>query len=95
MPKVGDVRIVKSDALNYAVQEYTETGKAVMDDDGKRIGVTKTGAEWKDKGYYGNHLEWAVGSALMIKVPAGAELLGEYKKAAQEIIAAMKAEAIG
>lgn len=84
MPKIGDVRIVKADSMNYAVEEYRE-GKVMR---GDRKGEVTVG--WREVGYYGDKLEWAVNSALMQKVTDGKALLGEFRQAARDIIAAMK-----
>lgn len=76
-PAIGDVRIIKCDDRNYAVQQY----RAIVNN--------KTGdvrLDWADAGYYGDKLQWAVESALMVKVPEGKDLLGEFKKAAADII---------
>lgn len=85
--KDGDVRIVKADALNYSVEQYRVRNEVV----GKGSSRKETGkivASWVPVGYYGNHLDWAVNSALMAKVPEGKNLLDEFKAAAQEIIKA-------
>lgn len=85
--KDGDVRIVKADALNYAVEEW-RVRKEVVGKGSSRKETGKTTSSWVPAGYYGNHLDWAVSSALMVKVPEGKNLLNEFKQAAKEIIEA-------
>lgn len=83
--KIGDVRIVKVDDLNYCVQRCKEI-------DGKdKTGVSTKRLDWVDAGYYGDKIEWAARAALMAKVPEGKALLGEFKKAVQDIIVQVKA----
>jgi hypothetical protein len=78
--KEGQVRIVKADPLNYAV----EVVRIVKKKDGPEV------LEWKEHGYYGHRLDWAVKSALMQHLPAGKELKGEFEAAAAKIIAYMR-----
>lgn len=78
--KEGQVRIVKADALNYAV----EVVRIVKKKDGPEV------LEWKEHGYYGHRLDWAVKSAMMQSVPEGKELKGEFDAAAAKIIAHIK-----
>lgn len=78
--KEGQVRIVKADALNYAV----EVVRVVKKKDGSEV------LEWKEHGYYGHRLEWAVKSAMMQHIPEGKELKGEFTAAAAKIIAYIK-----
>lgn len=81
MAKEGDVRIAKTDTRNYSVQQYR---KIVSNKDKtERL-------EWADVGYYGDKLEWAARSALMQSVPESQSLIGEFHKAADRIIAAIR-----
>ena len=85
MSKIGDVRIVKVDSRNYCVQQYKE-----IESTDKVTKEKRSRTDWQDAGYYGDKLQWAVESALMVKVPEGKDLLGEFKKAAADIMEAMK-----
>lgn len=56
MPSIGDIRIVKADSYNYAVEEY------------KTIVAKETKEERKDwviKGYYGHRIENAIKFAML------------------------------
>lgn len=103
-PTEGAVRIVKVDSRNYCVQQltlcYTYTTRERSEEERKQPPGkatlplrerTKSGTElrWEDKGYYGNNLKWAAESALMVQVPEGVALLGEFQKAAQRVIDSM------
>lgn len=85
-PKLGAVRIVKADDLNYAVEIYKETRD-------KRTGDVQR--KWRPAGYYGEKLEWAVRSALMTAVPDGQSLLMEFTSAVEDIVAQTKAHLCG
>lgn len=79
-------RIVRVDALNFAVQELTEIETVTTDPDGKR---TKTGdvrQEWKDAGYYGHRLDYAVESALSKGFDIGEPITAESIRAACKAI---------
>lgn len=54
------VRIIRADALNFAV-EVLETIKGKDDKPDRE--------EWVTKGYYGHRLEWAAESALHLAMP--------------------------
>lgn len=84
------VRIIKTDSMNYAVQKF----KKIESPERKKKDGTVTPAssreDWVDEGYFGNHLDWAAQSSLMGAVPYGKDLLGEFKAAADRIIAELR-----
>lgn len=58
--KKGEVRIIKLDDKNWVVQTVIE------------VKVKETGEvrlEWGDNKYYGDHLDWALSSALILGYP--------------------------
>ena len=76
--KIGDVRIVKVDIHNYAVQKYEApdpnnhmTKKAIAN--GK-----DAGPRWVDKHYAGHKLEWAAKWALLEACAEDVPITKEY-----------------
>ena len=65
---VGDIRIVKADEMNWAVERYTEVETRK---DGKLTGETRR--EWKEVGYYGSKIEWAFRGAILHATNVGCE----------------------
>ena len=79
-------RIVRVDALNFAVQELTEIETVTTDPDGKRSKTGDVRQEWKDAGYYGHRLDYAVESALSKGFDIGEPITAESIRAACKAI---------
>lgn len=58
MAKAGDVRVVRVDSLNFAVEKLELI-------DGAKAGVNKGKLMWKNVGYYGNNLRSALKASLI------------------------------
>jgi len=82
--KEGDVRIVKDDEMNFAVEvvRLVELGKP-----GNRTGETEL--RWQNHGYYGSKIEWAFRGAVLAAAKSGGEITNDHIKDAYN--AALKA----
>lgn len=89
-PKVGDVRIVKLDAHNFAV-ERLEQPKPKKVKDGEEPKEQKPPA-WVDVAYYGHKLEHAARYAMYHGIPVG-DIVTEAvaRECCERIIAATEA----
>lgn len=94
MAKVGDVRIVRADEHNVAVERYVEVDVFDKDDAGKRIKTGDKRCEWREVGYYGHRIEWAAESALFQAMPVGSVITAEEVRRAVLDIARATKEAL-
>ena len=82
MARIGSTRIVRADAHNVAVEQYSEIENPKTKE--KR-------REWKEVGYYGHRLEWAAESALYLAMPEGEQITPKMvHDAVAEIVANTK-----
>jgi hypothetical protein len=79
--KVGSCKVVKVDDLNYAVQRYENIVNSKTKESRK---------DWKDVGYFGHRLDWAVESAIFKSMPLGDVTVDELRSCTAEIIKNMK-----
>ena len=78
--KPGDVRIVRVDAHNVAVQQYVQP--ALPPKSKKNPNPVQREAEWRDVGYYGHRLDFAAEHALFKAVPEGERITQDTIRAA-------------
>ncbi len=79
--KENDVRIIKADAHNYAVQQVVTRAK---DKPNERL-------EWENTGYFGAKLDWAAESALFKSFPSDTVISREtINDAVQRIVEGCK-----
>lgn len=88
MPEIGATRIVRVDAHNIAVEQYTATEVVEKGEDGKRVKTGATREEWKEVGYYGHRIDHAAESALFVAMPEGEPLTPQMvRNAIAQIVA--------
>ncbi len=87
---MNQVRIVRSDAHNFAVEQLvTVEGKT----EGKKDGTTRQ--EWQEVGYYGHRLDHAAESAIHRGCPVGEVVTPAMVKEAVAGIVAQTKDALG
>jgi hypothetical protein len=95
MPNIGATRIVRVDAHNVAVEQYTATEVVEKGEDGKRVKTGATREEWKEVGYYGHRIDHAAESALFVAMPEGEKITPQMIREAVFKIVAETNAAVG
>lgn len=88
--KIGDIRIIRFDELNYAVERFDEVQKR-QKVDGKMVLTGETAPQWRNIGYY-SKLEWAFNAAVRASAKDGEFINADHVKFAVKAIEDLRAQ---